>query len=799
MEERDFQVKGFKIRLPLDVLVVASANPEDYTRRGRIITPLKDRYQSQIRTHYPPTRQLEIDVMKQERRKPRTQAVPLWVPLFIEQIVAELTIQARKSVDISQVSGVSVRASIANYETLLARPSAARCGSARTRPCRGSPICPAARVDGRQDRAEYAHRQDRVGDPRQPRAPRGDRGVNELCASFDLDSVVRAFEDGWKVEVGTSRRPASTPTASTTSRPAQGGRAARLRARAARIAPRSSSCSRVCTSRTSSTAKPRAAASSTASAMLLRYSRWDGTQRPFSLAAEAALDELARHLMEGMSVDEALSWMRYQGFELAGQDFRVMGVEELLQQLRQQARELMAGRNLDHAFDERWQRLRDALDREERAAPADLEESQRLNEFRAPRAAARACPRLRRFETHEWEDPDAEAEYRELVEEQGDIRSLEDFQARNRQQLRGGQSLSFEQALELMRQVERLGQMARNLLEGNFESISLDDLRELAGEEGVESLLILRDLRGRLGRPATCATAAGLELTPRAIRRIGELALEDIYGKALKRSAPAPRHAAPRRRRDHRRAQPRVRVRRARAHQRGRDRAQRAAARPAHASVPVRSSRRTSEVWDTDQQTDTRPVLLLDMSWSMSWSGRWPAAKRVAIAMDQLIRTRYPRDRFFTVGFYTRARELRIPELPELVWNMEDPFTNLQDGLRVAQRLIDRFPSANKQIIVITDGQPTAYFVGEELRVEWPSGVGGTSPRANKETLGEVSRVTRKGITINTFMLDDSPELMRFVEAMTRINKGRAFYTTPGQIGEYVMVDYLSRKRRKIR
>ena len=166
--------------------------------------------------------------------------------------------------------------------------------------------------------------------------------------------------------------------------------------------------------------------------------------------------------------------------------------------------------------------------------------------------------------------------------------------------------------------------------------------------------------------------------------------------------------------------------------------------------------------------------------------------------MDQLIRTRYPRDRFFTVGFYTHARELRVHELPELSWNMSDPFTNLQDGLRVAQRLIDRYPSDNAQIIVISDGQPTAYFVGNELRVEWPNGVGGTSPRANRETLREVRRVTRKGITINTFMLDNSPELMSFVEAMTRINKGRAFYTTPGQIGEYIMVDYLARKRRKI-
>jgi uncharacterized protein with von Willebrand factor type A (vWA) domain len=537
--------------------------------------------------------------------------------------------------------------------------------------------------------------------------------------------------------------------------------------------------------------------------MLLRYSRWDGTQRPFSLQAEAALDELSRHLMEGMSVDEALSWMRYQGFELAGQNFRVMGVEELLQQLRQQARELMSGRNMDHAFDERWQRLRDALDREESAIrERHMDESQRMNEFRARREPLpkRLSEALRRFETHEWQDPDAEAEYRDLLEEQGDIRSLEDFQARNRQQLRGGQSLSFEEALELMRQVERLGQMARNLLEGNFEQISLDELRELAGEEGVESLLILRDLRSRLEQAGYVRSGQqGLELTPRAIRRIGELALEDIYG-ALKRGQPGAHSTL-------HRGGGTITVERSRAYVFGEPAHINAVATvrnallrdPAHASVPVAVQPQDLEVWDTDQQTDTTTVLLLDMSWSMSWSGRWPAAKRVAIAMDQLIRTRYPRDRFFIVGFYTRARELRIPELPELVWNMEDPFTNLQDGLRVAQRLIDRHPSANKQIIVITDGQPTAYFVGEELRVEWPSGVGGTSPRANKETLGEVSRVTRKGITINTFMLDDSPELMRFVEAMTRINKGRAFYTTPGQIGEYVMVDYLSRKRRKIR
>ena len=535
----------------------------------------------------------------------------------------------------------------------------------------------------------------------------------------------------------------------------------------------------------------------------VRYSRWDGTQRAFSLAAEAALDELSRHLMEGMSVDEALSWMRYQGFELAGMDFRVLGVEELLQQLRQQARERMAGHNMERTFDERWERLRDILEREERAqSTRNGVDSKRWNEFKKRKDALprRLSEALKRFGDHDWADGDAEADFRELEAELDLVRALEEFQARNRQMLRGGHSLSFDEALELMREVERLGRLARNLLEGRFEQISLDELREIAGDEGVESILSLRDMRQRLEEGGCVRPGEnGLELTPRAIRRIGELALEDIYG-SLKRGAPGA-HATL-----HRGGGP-ITIERSKPYVFGEPAHLDAVATvrnallrdPSRARVPLQLAPGDLQVWDTDQQTDTTTVLLLDMSWSMSWSGRWPAAKRVAIAMDQLIRTRYPRDRFFIVGFYTRARELTIPELPELVWNMEDPFTNLQDGLRVAQRLIDRNPSANKQIIVITDGQPTAYFVGDELRVEWPSGVGGTSPRANRETLGEVSRVTRKGITINTFMLDDSPELMRFVEAMTRINKGRAFYTTPGQIGEYVMVDYLSRKRRKIR
>lgn len=120
LEERDIQIRGHKIRLDLDVIVVATANPEDYTNRGRIITPLKDRYGSQIRTHYPETILEEITIMEQEQRKLDLGEYREEVPPFMAQIVAEITQQARRSPDINQRSGVSVRASVANYEALLA-------------------------------------------------------------------------------------------------------------------------------------------------------------------------------------------------------------------------------------------------------------------------------------------------------------------------------------------------------------------------------------------------------------------------------------------------------------------------------------------------------------------------------------------------------------------------------------------------------------------------------------------------------------------------------------------------------
>ncbi len=119
MEERDVQIRGYRIRLPLDIFLVASANPEDYTNRGRIITPLKDRYGAQVRTHYPTTIEDEIAIVEMERQQFSGDEFETYVPPYMKEIIAEVTHFGRKSADINQHSGVSVRVSIANYETIL--------------------------------------------------------------------------------------------------------------------------------------------------------------------------------------------------------------------------------------------------------------------------------------------------------------------------------------------------------------------------------------------------------------------------------------------------------------------------------------------------------------------------------------------------------------------------------------------------------------------------------------------------------------------------------------------------------
>jgi magnesium chelatase subunit I len=203
MEERDVQVKGYRVRLPIDVLVVASANPEDYTSRGRIITPLKDRYKAQIRTHYPRTRELELAIVQAEAEIPELPGIGLCVPEFMREIVAEITLQARRSPDVNQSSGVSVRMSIANYETLAASAlrRALRNGEDEAVPRISDLGALQASMSGKLE-LEVAGAERSEEELVRELVQRAVRIVfDERIPLEGMAPVVESFEKGWKVEV----------------------------------------------------------------------------------------------------------------------------------------------------------------------------------------------------------------------------------------------------------------------------------------------------------------------------------------------------------------------------------------------------------------------------------------------------------------------------------------------------------------------------------------------------------------------------------------------------------------------
>jgi uncharacterized protein with von Willebrand factor type A (vWA) domain len=199
------------------------------------------------------------------------------------------------------------------------------------------------------------------------------------------------------------------------------------------------------------------------------------------------------------------------------------------------------------------------------------------------------------------------------------------------------------------------------------------------------------------------------------------------------------------------------------------------------------------EVHRTELLTRTSTVLLVDMSRSMLLRGCFLAAKKVAVALDTLIRTQYPRDHLSVIGFAYYAREFRPGALAELTWHGYEYGTNLQHGLLLARRILERNPAVNKEIVVITDGEPTAHFEDGQVEFNYPP-----TRRTITETLREVQRCTKAGITINTFMLERSRALAEFVAVMTRMNRGRAFYATPERLGEYVLVDFVSRRTKRV-
>jgi len=211
--------------------------------------------------------------------------------------------------------------------------------------------------------------------------------------------------------------------------------------------------------------------------------------------------------------------------------------------------------------------------------------------------------------------------------------------------------------------------------------------------------------------------------------------------------------------------------------------------------VPLELEYSDLQVHQCEYQSSCATVLMLDCSHSMILYGedRFTPAKKVAMALSQLIRTQYPGDSLSLVLFHDSAEELPLSQLARV--KVGPYYTNTREGLRMAQRILDRQRKDMKQIIMITDGKPSALTL-EDGRIY--KNAFGLDPLVVSRTLEEVSRCKRAGVMINTFMLASDYGLIQFVQKVTEMCRGKAYFTTPHTLGQYLLMDYMSRKTRTI-
>ena len=357
----------------------------------------------------------------------------------------------------------------------------------------------------------------------------------------------------------------------------------------------------------------------------------------------------------------------------------------------------------------------------------------------------------------------------------------------------GTDPLGWAEAGEVLEELGDLDQLEQLLHSaaspGALAEVDLERARQLLGDAAAGSLQQLTEVARMLADAGFVEQREGrYELTPRAIRRIGEQALSEFF-RRLRRDALGRHHVE------------RLGVGHERAHQSkpyefgdpfnldihhtvG------SALRRAGPGTPVRLDPDDFQVEQTEASTRAATVIMLDVSLSMAMRDNFLAAKKVAMALYSLITGGFPQDFVGMVSFGKVARDLRPERLPELSWDF-DYGTNIQHALLLARRVLAR-QSGTRQVLMITDGEPTAHL---EPGMDQPFFHYPPTSATVDATLAEVNRCTRAGIRINTFVLDATPELRHFVEQLTRLNRGRAFFTTPATLGDYVLVDFVDSRR----
>ena len=360
------------------------------------------------------------------------------------------------------------------------------------------------------------------------------------------------------------------------------------------------------------------------------------------------------------------------------------------------------------------------------------------------------------------------------------------------QQFSGDRPMPFGEALQSIQELNDLDNLEQFLNNASspaaLQEVDLDAVRRMLGDVSAESLDRLSKLTETLRQAGLIDQKEGrLELTPRGLRSIGKEALRDLFGR-LERDALG-QHRIERIGAGHERAHE------TKAYEYGDpfhldlQGTLRNTLRRQGGGLPLRLHPDDFEIDQTEQLTRSSTVLMVDLSLSMPMRDNFLPAKKVAMALHALISSQFPRDYLGLVGFSETAREIRHEQLPEVSWDFVYG-TNMQHGFALARGMLAR-QTGTKQIIMITDGEPTAHVQSDgEVFFSYPPAYA-----TLEATLREVLRCTRDDIRINTFMLDADGGLRGFVEQLTQINKGRAFFTSPETLGEYVLVDFLEHKR----
>ncbi|MDD4876135.1 MAG: VWA domain-containing protein [Dehalococcoidales bacterium] len=358
----------------------------------------------------------------------------------------------------------------------------------------------------------------------------------------------------------------------------------------------------------------------------------------------------------------------------------------------------------------------------------------------------------------------------------------------------GDESISHTEALKLMEMMQKIDKLETQL-KGSQYNRSLDTiddklLKELMGDEAADQLEKLRSITKILEKTGYIRLKNGkYELTPRGMRKIGQKALQDIFAKLRKDRSGGHNISM--------KGLSAERLDDTKKYEFGDDlqihlgktimnSLYRRPQKP-----PVKLNTDDFEVFQTEELTRSSTVLVLDLSLSMPMRGNFQAAKQVTLALDELIRNQYPQDSLHIVGFSSYARRIKKGDISSITWDEFDPYTNMQHGLYLARKILAKERCTNKQIILISDGEPTAHFEDGNIYFHYPP-----SMQTLRLTLREVRNCTQKGIIINTFMLDKDQSLNAFITYITRINKGRVFFTNAESLGRYLMIDYISSKRR---